>query len=303
MPTEKLEQWAEELDEELDEKTQGELELEDEEPEEEQQEQEEQEQEEQETDDKDPELERALADGWKPEDEYEGDREWSDYSEFNERGDRIKEDQARTSEINKMQKKIDSQNNEQNSLRESLNEIKRNQLIALESEMQEAITEGDNDRVNTIRQKQTKLVGQINQAPPAAENKVDTSSIDTWRENNDWVKDKDNPMSHFAAAKMNEYIQNNTESPEDVTTQIIEDAVEYMDKEVRKKTTKSNSNRKKAPKTARGQTGKKASGKPSMGSLTHEESKLWTHMQDWPGMTEKVFLEDVQELREEAKNG
>ncbi len=296
MPTEKLEQWAEELDEELD-KVQGELELDEEEQDHEEPQDHEEDQKE------DTELERALADGWKPEDEYEGDREWSDFSEFNERGDRIKEDQARTSEINKMQKKIDSQNNEQNTLRESLNEIKRNQLIALESEMQEAISEGDNDRVNTIRQKQTKLVGQINQAPPQEENKVDTSAIDTWRESNDWVKDTDNPMSHFAAAKMNEYIQKNTESPDDVTTQIIEDAVEYMDKEVRKKTTKPNSNRKKASKTARGQTGKKASGKPSMASLTHEESKLWTHMQDWPGMTEKVFLEDVQELREEAKNG
>jgi len=241
----------------------------------------------------DPEVERATSEGWKPEDEYEGDRPWVDHHVFNERGDRIKENKAATSKLEKMEKRVAKQDEKQARLSESIANTKRENIAALETEMQEAISDGDNDRVNLLRKKQSTLAGDIAKTPVSTEG-PDTSAIATWREENAWISDTNNPLSHFASAKMQEYLDANTNSPSDVTTEILEQAVEYMDEAVKKQNKVSNPNREKPGKVASAKTRKGGAGKISMGNLTSEERKMydqgiWANDED--------FLEDVKDMR------
>lgn len=135
----------------------------------------------------------ARKEGWKPEEEWEGDGEWRDATEFVERGKDIhqtlsKNNKSLLSELKKVKdenKKVLAATTKIMKMHEqSKTQAVEDALRNAESQRQEAIMEGDLDRVSDIEKGMEKI--KINAAPA----QEPTPNFDTWLVDNPWYNDK-----------------------------------------------------------------------------------------------------------------
>ena len=115
--------------------------------------------------DTNPAMEKALAGGWRPVDEWEGNQEdWVDYREFNVRGELMGRIQEQSGILNNYKKQITEQQQALKDLADMQDKIAQREhdkiMRQLKAAKAEAIENSDGEQVNVIDDEIQKLTAQ-----------------------------------------------------------------------------------------------------------------------------------------------
>lgn len=223
----------------------------------------------------------ARKSGWKPEDEFEGDKsQWKSAEVFNVNGEWIQKVKAQN-------KRIDDIENGFNKRLENAAKLHEIQLKTQKAELvrkrDEAIDLADRETANSYQNDIDSLNIQ-----PAQEPVNDSSVLDQWNAANPWIMGTD-PKAAYAVSRFNAYSGSGMSHTQ---------AIAAMEADVGKAFPNVNPNRSNQPLTEGGtKPGRKAAAKKlSMSDLTSEERKYQAAM---PGAwaSEAEFLQAVQDSR------
>lgn len=202
----------------------------------------------------DPIEEKALAAGWKPLEEWDGDpTEWRDAKTFVDRGELLN--------------KIHQQNRTMKELRTILDDMK-NQVVnltkqqlgayenALKNKRKEFIEEGNSsevDKVDRMIEEVRKQQPQVSNGPTASEQKRIQEVFNDFKKSNPWFESdaeltsEANQISQLKMqAAINEYQQATGRQKTYFTPEEAEEIFEFVSKEVRKRNPNKFKNQKKA---------------------------------------------------------
>jgi hypothetical protein len=135
--------------------------------------------------DENPAMKKALASGWRPEEEWEGPAEnWVDYREFNVRGELMGRIQEQSSILNTQKAQIEEQKKALKDLAAMQDQIAQREhdkiMRQLRAAKAEAIEASDGEQVNAIDEEIDKLKAQRedNKAKAQAETQAATQAIE-----------------------------------------------------------------------------------------------------------------------------
>ena len=244
----------------------------------------------------------ARSNGWLPKDEFTGDEaDWRDFHEFNRHGELIGAlREARASERRARQAAEESlaRNNQ---FHEQQNKVLRGQIEGLQSQLKEAIRDGDVESATAIQQSIDTTREAIQEPVETTTHNMDEAQaiIGEWNAKNAWI-DEDTPKAAYAKAQFTRFIQDNSTTFNGTPTQMIERAIAHVDASVEKEFSEqqTNPNRERSGKYVRGRTAQRASKAPSltMNDLTREEMGVW-QAQSGSYKDEAEFLSVVADAR------
>jgi hypothetical protein len=233
---------------------------------------------------------RAMEQGWVPEDQYQGSSKWRSAEEFLERGEFFS--------------KMDEQKRHLKSLEGALTETKRHlarvreneynrALQALRAEKKQAIAEGDGDRAVEIDDQMANIratgrqeIAALQAPPPmaAASNPV----FMVWENRNPWYN-QDRAMKIYADTVAEELVQRGIVNP----TELLAETERRTKKEFAHKF--NNPNRGK-PGTVEG-GGSKGSGSRETFELSSEETQVMNKLVKHGVMTRAEYIADIKASR------
>ena len=188
----------------------------------------------------DPEVQKAMAQGWRPKEEWDGDPEdWVDHKEFNRRGELMDRIKQQSRQLRQNEKNIED-------LRQALNELGehnkkiaeqeyKNALNDLKKQKREALDEGDSDAVIAIDDQIDDLKDTYSGDKAAKESKKENDDEDKaqtpppevleWKQRNQWY-DNDKVMQAAANAIGQEIYDSDPNTP-------INEALEEVERRIR----------------------------------------------------------------------
>jgi len=227
-----------------------------------------------------PEQEKAMKNGWRPKEEWDGDADdWVSAKKFNERGEMIGAIRDLKGRLDKGEKAFEARLENVN----RLHETQQKALLAdLEAKRNDAIELADVAGVQRIQNQ----IDDIRSTPaqPAVKNH---SVIDEWNAANPWIYDQHSPKTTYAMARFNFHAQNMGEA----------EAIKAMETEVAKAFPDVNERRNSAKtvESGRSRPGQRQQRKLSWGDLTHNEIQYFNAM---PGAWSKEeYLQAVADSR------
>lgn len=167
-----------------------------------------------------PDMQRAMEMGWKPQDQYEGEKRWVDYPEFLERQELYDGIHSANRKAKKLEKTINALMQHNKQIKEA---AYKDALATLRKEKVAAAKENDIATVVAIDE-------QIEQVKEQAiESKTDSSSsnelFDEWKEENSWFNEDspeyDPDMFYYANGVGNKLEKEHPEwSPEKILAEV-----------------------------------------------------------------------------------
>jgi len=238
-----------------------------------------------------PDVEKAMGNGWCQKEEWKGDpNDWVSAKKFNERGEMI-------GSIRDLKQRIDAKEHEFNARLENqhkLHEASTKALLEdLQSRRKDAILEADVDKAE-------KLQGQIDTlnvpaAPAAAPAPApaNTSVLEEWNSRNPWIFEE-NPKAAFAQHQFQKHSSQGKP---------LDQAISAMENDISKHFPDINHRRNQptAVENMRSNPNKKIEKKLNWSELTSEELRMHKMMPDaWTGEKGKeAFLQAVSDERKQ----
>lgn len=148
-----------------------------------------------------PTQERALAQGWRPKDQWEGDEdEFIDAAEFVRRGELFSKIDSQSKELKDVKRAL----NELGKMHAKVSEVEyKRALDSLKAQKKQAMMEGDFDQVSDIEERidlvkeQSRIpVAPIINEQPAASN----AEFESWKSKNNWYGN-DKGLTKYADAR------------------------------------------------------------------------------------------------------
>jgi hypothetical protein len=230
----------------------------------------------------DPETEKAISNGWRPKDEWQGDPDdWVSARKFNQTGELMGSIRDLKSRLDKSERSFQSRLDNVN----KLHETQQAQLLAdLERKRNDAVEMADVDAVNNIQGQ----IDNLRQAPQVQETQQDDSALlDDWNAKNPYIFDQSNPKAAFAQARFNVHSQNMP----------LSDAIKAMEQDINSAFPEINERRNQAPAVESGMSrpGQRKERKLTWGDLTPEEVKYYNVARG--AWTKDEYLQAVQDSR------
>ncbi len=232
--------------------------------------------------------EKAMEQGWVPEDQWEGDPEqWRPAKEFLDRGELFKkiEDQNRT--IKEFKRALEDLKGHHAKTRDT--EYKR-ALDTLKAQKVQAIEDGDaqsvvklDDQIDLVKEEQRKLAAQAHEPAVAELN----PEFVAWTERNKWYE-RDDSMKLFADA-LGQRLAAAGKSPAAVLTEVERQVREEFPHKFK------NPNRDK-PGSVEGSTNKGGKGSDSF-TLSDEERRVMQRFVRTGAMTEKDYIAELKRIK------
>jgi hypothetical protein len=232
----------------------------------------------------------AMAQGWVPEDQFEGHGKWRSAEEFLDRGKLF-------AKIDEQGRKLRTTETVVNELKAHLKKVRETEykraLAALKAEKKEALDVGDTERVVEIdeaiadtKQEAARAVEQFD-APPVQESAPNPHFV-AWVNRNQWYQN-DRVMKAAADAIGDELAMSGERNP----TRILEEVEKRIKKEFPQRFT--NPNRGKAGAVEGG--GSKGSMKGDAFQLTPEETQVMNKLVRHGVMTKEEYIADIKAQR------
>lgn len=232
--------------------------------------------------------EKAMAAGWVPQDEWEGDPDqWRPAKEFLDRGELFKkiEDQNRT--VKELKRALEDMKQHHSKVREV--EYQR-ALTALKNQKREALENGDadavvrlDDQIDLVREEQTKLQKQ----PQTVEVDTVNPELAAWIEKNKWY-DTDRAMKAFAD-DLGRELSLRGQPPSEILKEVERQVKQEFSHKFR------NPNRDK-PNAVEGSSGKGTKAKDTF-VLTDEEKQIMERFVRTGAITREKYIEDLKATR------
>lgn len=234
---------------------------------------------------------RALDQGWRPKDEWDGDPEaWRPAKEFIDRGELFKKIEAQNRTIKQFQETLDQFAKHHSQVREVEYARAKKELLAAKKE---ALIEGDADAVIEIDEK----LDAVKEAQRQADIKVPEVQAEpsvnpvfvAWRDRNSWY-DSNEAMRAYADRIGNQLGAQGGYSAQDILSEVER----RVKKEFASKFENPNRNK---PGAVEGGT-HKAGGKKDSFQLTDEERRVMRKfVGSVPGMTEEKYIADLKKIK------
>lgn len=237
----------------------------------------------------------ALAQGWVPKEEFNGDEhKWVDAAEFLRRGELFKKIESQSSELKQVRRALEELKKHHANVREV--EYKR-ALDSLKQQKKEALLEGDADalidvdeRIELVKEQQKALQEEI-----AYEQEEDTSSNSgemhpefvSWTNRNTWYK-TNAPMRAFAD-ELGRELRSQGKSPSDILAEV--------EKQVRKEFPQRFNNPKRtAASTVEGSTNRGSTGSAKF-ELSDDERRVMKTFVRQGVMSEQDYIAELRKVR------
>lgn len=183
-----------------------------------------------------PEMEKAIAGGWKPLEEWEGNPEdWADHKEFNKRGEYIDHIKSLSSDYKRAQKKIARLEESFNQLSEhhaKVREVEYEKAMSdLKNLKKEALSNMDYDRVVEVDEKISELKETDPKKQPTPENTKQElpDELQSWMDENTWY-DKDSILRGAANALIEDILRSEPHRKSDISG-VLSEVTATMKKE------------------------------------------------------------------------
>jgi len=228
----------------------------------------------------------AREGGWKPIEEWEGDKkEWRSAEVFNERGDWIQRHKVQEKRLNDMESSFNTRMDNANKLHQQQIELQKADLI---NKRDASIDLADKDAANGYQEQIDKINANPVESAPASN---DQGTLDTWNTANPWILGTE-PKAAYAKQQFALYQGQNMSASA---------ALAAMESDVNRAFPDINPNRDNHPSSEGGsKPGKKRGArKLSMSDLTSEELKYYRAMPDAWG-SQADYLQAVQDTRGES---
>jgi len=235
--------------------------------------------------------EKALEQGWVPQDEWEGDPDqWRPAKEYLDRGELFKkiEDQNRT--IKEFKRALDDLKGHHAKTRET--EYAR-ALTALKEQKKTALEDGDaaaviklDDEIDLVKEEQ----GRLKQGASSNEPAVDNSEFITWVDQNKWYN-TDSPMRAYAD-QLGRDLAYKGLTPQQVLKEVEKQVKQEFPHKFR------NPNKDK-PNTVEGSSSKGGKGESSI-SLSDDERRVMQRFVRTGVMTEKQYIDELKRVKNGA---
>ena len=146
------------------------------------------------------ELDAAIAQGWKPKEEFEGNADtWVDYPEFLRRGELFDAIKKSNKEVKELRKTLDELSQHH---KKTLEAERKSSLEELKRAKAEALREGEHEKVVEIDEQ----IAEVRTTPVVQEKT--TPKFDTWVKDNSWYTE-DKALRAFANGLVQELIKEN----------------------------------------------------------------------------------------------
>lgn len=229
--------------------------------------------------------EKARADGWVPQEEYEGNH-WRSAEDYNDRGDMINSVRAAKKQAEEAQAHADKALERNNQFHHMQNEMQIKRIDDLERQLKDTVEVGDTagfDRIQSqIKDEQQNFIPVPEpEAPPRVDVSEGTRLIEKWNAENPWISEH-SPEASFAKAEFERYLQqNNTpgKDPNILVTGAIAQVEHAMGRQFPDESGV-NENRHKPSKFSHGRMGSRGTRSLSMDDLTREEMGVWNSQKD-----------------------
>lgn len=232
--------------------------------------------------------EKAMAEGWVPQDQWDGDPDqWRPAKEFLDRGELFKkiEDQNRT--IKEFKRALDDMKQHHSKVREV--EYQR-ALQALKNQKREALEQGDadavirlDDQIDLVKEEQTKLRTQ-----PQVENVEVNPELAAWIDKNKWYE-TDRAMKAYADELGRELALRGGRQPSDILREVERLVKEEFPHKFR------NPNRDR-PGAVEGSSGKGSKSKDDF-VLSDEEKRIMERFVRTGALTKEQYIADLKATR------
>ena len=235
--------------------------------------------------------EKALEQGWVPQDEWEGDPDqWRPAKEYLDRGELFKkiEDQNRT--IKEFKRALDDLKGHHAKTRET--EYAR-ALQALKEQKKSALEDGDaaaviklDDEIDLVKEEQ----GRLKQGASSTEPAVDNSEFTAWVDQNKWYNN-DSPMRAYAD-QLGRDLAYKGLTPQQVLKEVEKQVKQEFPHKFR------NPNKDK-PSAVEGSSSKGGKGDTSI-SLSDDERRVMQRFVRTGVMTEKQYMDELKRVKNGA---
>jgi len=181
-----------------------------------------------------PTVEKATSQGWRPEEEWEGDPDqWIDAKTFVRNGEFMSRIQDQTKRLNNRDAEIDQLKAAMKSLgdhnkkiaeqeyNKAIRDLKKEKIVALEDDDHAAVLEID-DKIDELKEakQEAKQAEVVEDHPVNSSEVAPTPEFDDWVSKNAWYK-KDSALRGAADAIGMEYVDNNKGVPVDVMLEYV----------------------------------------------------------------------------------
>lgn len=246
-----------------------------------------------------PEEVRALEQGWKPLDQWEGDpADWRDAKSFLDRGELLNRISGQSKEIKELRKAMREMTEHNRKLAEveyqrALSDLKQQKLEALENNEAARVVDLD-EQIDSTKEKLAaakaegeRRVAEATDGPHPA--------MQAWIERNSWYA-QNNKMRAYADAAGLEYAQQNPGVPPDAV-------LKYVENEVKKEFPHKFSNMKREmPSAVEGASTRTASARRTGSdkddvTLSDDERRVMERLVRDGHMTKEKYLEDIKKIR------
>lgn len=239
-----------------------------------------------------PAEQEALAQGWVPKEEFQGDEhKWVDAGEFLRRGELFKKIEDQSKQLKDVKKALAEMAKLNADIRE--HEYKR-ALDALREQKKAALADGDadalidiDDKIAAVREEQREL----KENPPVNEQDTDTGEthpeFKAWVSQNQWYA-SNGPMKAFAD-RLGQELQAAGNSPSEVLKKVATAVREEFPNRFR------NPNRDKPGNVESG--GSRPAGKQGSFQLTDEERRAMSRFVKLGALTEAEYIESIKKVR------
>lgn len=224
----------------------------------------------------------AMEMGWKPEDEFEGDKDkWTPAREYVKYGKLQQANKELHAKIERIGRDFDHRTAELNKLHQAQMEIK---IAELREQQRVAVSEADTDKYDQVQ----KQIDDLQVKP-----EIKDPLVAEWETNNAWINNPNDPKTYAANGIYNNYLATN---PGATTAQ----ALKFLDEKLAETFPDVNPRRNTAPTTETSEKPRQKRG-ITMNDLTQEERDLWrsagVHLFN---NDEKVFLKACEDARKGA---
>lgn len=237
-----------------------------------------------------PSQERALAQGWKPKDQWEGeDDEFIDAAEFVRRGELFNKIDSQSKELKDVKRAL----NELGKMHAKVSEVEyKRALDSLKAQKKQALLEGDADAVIDIddRIDLVKEQSKIQNTPQVQENYTDPTEFSSWKSKNAWYG-QDKGLTKYADAR-GVALAREGHSPSDVLRLVEREVKEEFKEKF------SNPNRTRAG-AVEGSGARPGGGKGSADSyeLTPQERQVMNTLVRQGVLTKEQYIKDLKAVK------
>lgn len=232
---------------------------------------------------------KALTQGWVPEDQYEGTGKWRDAEEFLDRGELFQK-------IDEQNRRIKSAEQTAQALKKHLEQVRKNEyqraLNSLKADKKTALTEGDADKVieidEAIANTRAKAAQEEVQAQQANTETVPNPQFLVWVNKNSWYS-TDKAMKVYADSVGDELVYGGMNNPAEVLAEV--------ERRVKKEFAhKFNNPNRTKPGTVEGGSNKGTQSKDTF-QLNDDERRVMNKFIKAGLMTEKEYIADLKAER------